>query len=178
MAGGPDGQAKFVTSIMKVCDRTLSYPFFTTWPTAPIYRAENPHHYLVEYIPADQKLANWKDMFTIQGFKGFVTKGIDHITFAKFAEQAERKSSGDNLFFKTLFSGDVNGTPAIIYLMGTRDRLDGTGEVGMHIVFKGDKDLCMVHRSWVRNKYVADNLPISENEQKHWLKVLKAIKWK
>ena len=56
---------------------TLSVPIFSQivvfsiprdWK--PAHEARNPGHYLLEHIPGDQSIANWREMITVQGFQG------------------------------------------------------------------------------------------------------------
>ena len=58
-----------VNSVIRVYSQTIGYPFPKEWGVNPAYKNQKDNHFIIEFLPKGQALADWKDMFTIQGFQ-------------------------------------------------------------------------------------------------------------
>jgi len=85
----------------------------------PAHEIKSAGHYLLEHIPADQTVQNWRDMITVQGFQGLAARAnanprglldllAGHIQ-AQCKEDFVRQSLGD---------GKLDGAEVSIALVG------------------------------------------------------------
>ncbi len=174
---------EYVKSVTRIYSQTLVYSHPKSWPLNPIYRKQTKNHFIVEYIPKNQTLKNWKDMFTIQGFENLVSQGITSIKMLDFIKQKLYSIAPDKFYYDEIFRGDINGVSGVIVLMGIKELPKtlipelpkGVGEIGLYLVLQGKKDIYIIHRAWKGEAYSDKELPMSENELNKWIKLLKKI---
>ncbi len=173
-----------IASIINVFNQIINYPYPKSWPLNPVYRNETKTHFISERIPQGQTLEHWKDMFTIQGFKNYAkVPGMTVEKFLNLLKKQFHSIAPDQLYYKKIFQGDINGTPGIIALAGikklpkniTYGLPEGVGEIGLYLVLKGKQDLYMIHRSWKSTPYTNDKLPMSSDELNKWTNLLKQV---
>jgi hypothetical protein len=170
---------------MFVFHQHIFYAYPKDWPMGSVFRNETNNHFIVEYIPEDQTLKEWKDMFTIQGFKDLAkSKDAMPEKIIQFLRQRFYSIAPDKLYYKEIFKGDVNGTSGIIVLMGIKELPQdvnftlpkGVGEIGLYLALKGTDDMYMMSRSWKVTPYTDDKLPMTEVEFNKWFNLLTRIK--
>ena len=166
-----------VKSVMRIFSQTLVYQFPKNWPILPAYKAENSQHYLVEYVPLGQDINSWKDLLTIQGFKGLMEKGINAEMFVKNMILNHSRQAPGKVVYDEIFTGKINGSKARIFMLGIREMANKTGEIGIYIVIEGKKDICSIHRSWKIAPFKANQLPIKLEEVKKWVEILKSTSY-
>ncbi len=177
-------QGENVLSIINIFHQNLIYPYPKSWPINPIFRNQTSNHFIVEHIPKDQTLNTWKDMFTIQGFKDAVqANGMTAPKILNLLKQQLYLIAPEQLYYKEIFTGDINGTPGSIVLMGIKnlpttlipELPKGVGEIGLYLALQGKQDMYVIHRSWKSSPYTNEQLPMTEIELNKWIDLLKLI---
>lgn len=113
-------------------------------------------HHLVEYIPKDQTLQNWRDMVTVQGYRGAAAKaGVTPLQLiAMFGSQIQSVCKAD-FIVQPFGEGRVDGLDMAFALIGC-GRLPtdlpgglkaGQSEISVYAAIKGSQDMYLVHRS-------------------------------
>lgn len=175
----------FVNVVMKVYNQTLSYQYPKVWNLAPAYRVQKGGYYMVEHLPKEQTLENWKEMLTYQGYKNLAQKeGVTSIKMISSMKERIKKVSEEELYFKPLYNWKLNGYDAAMALIGLKKLPsnmgksfpEGQGELGLYLVIKGKKDVYVIQKSWRSEAFTEKHLPISMDELDKWIKVLAKTK--
>ena len=174
---------EYVKAVMRVFNQTVVYKHPTSWPLNPVYRKQTRNHFITEYIPKNQTLKNWKDMFTIQGYKNYASKGMTSIKMLNLLKQNMQSISPGKFYYNEVYRGDFSGNSLIISLMGIKklpktimpELPKGSGEIGLYLVLKGKNDIYIIHRSWKGKPYSDKKLPMSKKELSKWIELLKEV---
>jgi hypothetical protein len=155
--------------------RTVSVPIFNQvvvfsipngWK--PAHESKGAGHYLLEHIPAEQTVQNWRDMVTVQGFQGLATRanasprGLLNL----LASHIKAKCSTD-FIGRALGDRKIDGADASIALIGcgrlAQDQPGGLkageSEVAAYVAIKGSNDMYVVHKSFRGKPTSGDAFP-------------------
>jgi hypothetical protein len=175
-----------IDSVIRVFTQTIKFPYPKEWGlNPPVFKNEKDNHFIIEFIPKEQKLNNWKDMLTIQGFKHLANNNVLPEKMLRTLMQQFNTIAPTMTYSKEIYQGKVNGYSGIIMLMGIKELPKsvnstlpkGVGEIGLYLALKGKNDMYIVHRSWKSDSpYSEDNLPMSQNDLNRWIDILKRIK--
>lgn len=174
-----------VNSVIRVYSQTIGYPFPKEWGVNPAYKNQKDNHFIIEFLPKGQVLADWKDMFTIQGFQDFArNKDLNPERMVQALRQRFNTIAPGMTYYKEIFKGEINGNPGIIVLLGIKETPKninwtlsrGVGEIGLYLALKGKNDMYQIHRSWKSDPYSDDKLPMSQDELNKWIELLKQVK--
>ena len=174
-----------ISSVIRVYNQTIAYPFPKEWGVNPVFKNQKGNHFIIEFIPKEQTLNAWKDMFTIQGFQSLATNNMSPEKMILVLKQQFDRIAPTMSYYRVIYNGDINGYPGIIVLMGIKELPNsavptlpkGTGEIGLYLALKGKEDMYLIHRSWKSSlPYTDDKLPFDKNEYNKWLKILRQIK--
>ncbi|XPV83524.1 MAG: hypothetical protein ACNI22_06650 [Halarcobacter sp.] len=172
---------KYVKSVMKVYSQTLSWKQ-PTWRN--VFKNQSSNAFIMEFIPKDQELKTYRDMFTIQGLQGLAQDkelGPKHIEFS--LTNKINKISPSNVLFKELGNINISGHEGVIFLLGlkkipkdiTYGLPKGVSEIGLYLVIKGKKDFYILHRSWKREAITKDKLPFAKEEIQEWIRIFQQV---
>lgn len=167
---------KYTNSAMKVYSQTLSWKH-PNWKN--VFKNQSNNAFIVEFIPKDQQLKTWKDMFTIQGLQSLAQdKELTpkHIEFSLINKI--KKISPSNVLFKEFGNVNISGHEGVIFLLGLKEipkditygLPKGVSEIGLYLVVKGKKDFYILHRSWKREAITKDKLPFAKEEIQEWIR--------
>lgn len=175
-----------VNSVIRVYSQTISYSFPKEWGVNPAYKNQKDNHFIIEFLPKGQALADWKDMFTIQGFQNLArNKDLTPERMILALRQQFNSIAPGMTYYKEIYKGEVNGNSGIIVLMGIKETprdinwtlSKGVGEIGLYLALKGKNDMYDIHRSWKSAApYSDDKLPMSQEELNKWIELLKRVK--
>jgi hypothetical protein len=132
------------------------------------HESKRAGHYLLEHIPADQTVQNWRDMITVQGFQGLATRtnanprGLLNL----LASQIKSKCSTD-FIGRALGESKVDGADVSIALIGCgklpQDQPGGLkageSEVAAYVAIKGSSDMYVLHKSFRGRPVSANAIP-------------------
>jgi hypothetical protein len=174
----------FIPTNIRLFSQALEHPFPKQWPIKPANRKETGGHFMMEWVPSDQTLENWQDLFSVQAFEGLSKKNIPIKAVIGMFANYLNKASPNQLYLKEIYNGEVSGHKAIIVLMGLKkleNRMgialpNGIGEIGIYIYIQGSNDIYVIHRAWKSEPYTKDNLPINQKEIDQWVKEFKDTK--
>lgn len=175
-----------INSVMLVFNQTINFPYPKEWGFNPVHKNQKDNHFIAEFIPKEQTLNDWKDMFTIQGFKHLANrKDLTPEKMLLTLRQQFNSIAPSMSYYKEIYKGDVNGYSGAIVLMGIKEipknvnptLPKGTGEIGLYLALKGKSDMYIIHRSWKSSlPYTDEKLPMSKSELSRWTNLLKQIK--
>lgn len=175
-----------ITSTINVFHQGILFRYPKEWGVNPVHKNQKGGHFIIEFIPKEQALNTWKDMFTIQGFNGLATaKDISAEKMAMGLKQHMSSLAPSSSYFKEVYKGDVNGYSGTIVLMGIKQMPvaanpplgKGAGEIGLYLFLKGEKDMYILHRSWKTDMpYTDEKLPMTDAELNRWISYLKQVK--
>lgn len=152
----------------------------------PAYEKASATTYIMEFIPNDQKLDDWKEMISIQGFKNFakVPNSSPQMAIALLATGI-KKSCGDNFVGQFFGDAKIDSFNASIAFIGCANMSQdypsgiigkGKSDVGYYIVIKGDNEIYMIHRSARGAAFNPKTIPISQATLDGWASGLLPIK--
>ncbi len=134
----------------------------------PAHESKGVGHYLLEHIPLEQTVQNWRDMITVQGFEGLASRpnanprGLLNL----LASQIKSKCT-DHFIGRSLGDGKLDGADVSIALIGCGKLPEdqpgglkaGESELALYVALKGLKDMYVIHKSFRGKPISADAIP-------------------
>jgi hypothetical protein len=142
--------------------------------------------YIMEFIPVDQKLEDWKEMITVQGFKDLAkapnatSKGLIGMLATNI-----KKACGENTVGQLLGDKKVDSFEASHAFMGCANMAQvdikgisnkGKSDVAFYIAIKGTNDMYMIHRSVRGDAFNPKQIPVTQTTLDAWIMGLQPIK--
>lgn len=135
-----------------IFSQKLRFKLPTDWQH--VQSKQNGSTYLIEFIPKDEKIESWKNLFSIQGFQDFdpETKPQDvadsvHRGFAKLCPETsvytkigERVLNGQDAFLAVIGCAEMPNDHAT-------NLKKGMSEIAYYVFIKGTKDLYFAQKS-------------------------------
>jgi hypothetical protein len=151
------------------------------WQLAHEYKADN--HYILEFVPKEQRIDAWSEMITVQAFFGL---SLDRITPKAFLSGLRAKMEQRcPATFVYEDSGPLRpeSTAAHSAIIGCgsapRDESfgirKGQGEVALFVAFSGKKDLFLVQRAHRGEAFHHNSPPINSQNVSTFIKDLEPI---
>lgn len=138
--------------------------------------------YLSEYLPSGQRLENWQEMITVQGFRGLGERaGMSRKVFLRrIAEGFNQTCPGQVLGF-SLGERQIDGRPASLALMGCAS-LGGKlaqperSEFALYIAFTLGSDLVLIQKARRGPRLAPDRPPLQGAELEAFWTMLQPIR--
>ncbi len=155
-------------AVIPVYSQKVSFNLPTDWKAA--YQDQRSGAFLIEFIPQDEIIENWENLFTIQGFEKLAdkTKPID---FLDGLAQRLKESCGQYSVYEQLGHMTVSKYKAFAAIMGCANSPDpknssankGKSELGYYIAIQGQQDYFLIHKSIRGDSFDKDKAPINLN---------------
>ncbi len=130
----------------------------------PVFESHDPS-YRIEFIPSNEASEDWKNLISIQGFRGFVKnfyrsadeapKSLLALYSFTFRESYESKCPEGKFVFEPAGEVDINTDNYLGFIMGclvpskikTAVKDMNNGELGYYILIEGSEDLYLIHKA-------------------------------
>lgn len=157
-----------VAAVIPIYSQKISVNLPIDWKAA--FQDQRSGAFLIEFIPQDEALDNWENLFTIQGFEKLAdkTKPID---FLDGLALRLKESCGQYSIYEQLGHLTVSKHKAFAAIMGCSNSLDaknssakkGKSELGYYIAVQGQHDYYLIHKSVRGAAFDKDNMPINSS---------------
>lgn len=152
----------------------------------PAHEQASDRSYIMEFIPGDQKLGDWKEMITVQGFKDLAKnpnatpKGLIGMLATNI-----KKACGENTVGQLLGDKKIDSFEASYAFIGCANMSSvdikgisnkGKSDIALYIAIKGTKDMYMIHRSIRSEAFNPKRIPVTQATLASWIKGLEPIK--
>jgi len=138
--------------------------------------------YIAEFIPAGQRLDDWQDMITVQGFRGLGERpGLTRKIFLRrIAEGFNRTCPGQVLGF-ALGERQIDGRPATLALLGCAKlganfKQPWRSEYAVYMAVTAGPDLVLIQKARRGPGLPVDRPPLQGAELESFLAALQPIK--
>jgi len=165
---------KSVAAVIPIFSQKVSFNLPSNWKAG--FQNERSGAFLMEFIPQDEVLENWVNLFTIQGFEKLAdkTKPID---FLDGLAQRLKESCGQNSVYEQLGHLTVSKHKAFSAIMGCSNSLDaknssakkGKSELGYYIAIQGQHDYFLIHKSIRGDAFDKDDTPINPDNAEEFI---------
>ncbi len=161
--------------VVRVFSQVTSHGLPTGWKVG--FRTETPAHFMLEFVPKDESVENWKTMFTLQGFRNLAEK-TDAKTMLGLAGMQQKKVCGESLIFELIEEEPISGFPAQGAIIGCSKvphdlsigLKKGMAEIAYYIAVKGKKDIYLFHKGIRGKAFDKNNSPITKHNAKEFIK--------
>lgn len=155
-----------VAAVIPIFSQKVSFHLPKNWKAA--FQGQRSGAFLVEFIPQDEVIENWENLFTIQGFEKLAdkTKPID---FLDGLALRLKESCGQHSIYEQLGHLTVSKHKAFAAIMGCSNSADaknslakkGKSELGYYIAIQGQQDYYLIHKSIRGTSFDKDDMPIT-----------------
>ena len=157
---------KSAAAVIPVFSQKVSFNLPANWKAA--FQDQRSGAFLIEFIPQDEVLENWQNLFTIQGFEKLADK-TKPIGFLDGLAQRLKESCGQYSVYEQLGHLTVSKHKAFAAIMGCSNSPDaknssakkGKSELGYYIAIQGQHDYFLIHKSIRGESFDKDNAPIN-----------------
>jgi hypothetical protein len=133
--------------------------------------------YMMEFVPQGQTVQAWREMITLQGFRGAARnpKFAPRAFLAALAARIE-KACGATFVSQSLGDTKVDSFDAHTAIIGCGN-LNGQGEIAYHVAIKGTQDVYLIHRAFRGASFSRETPPLSAaNVHERAARLLEPIK--
>jgi len=137
----------------------------------PAHESKGAGHYLLEHIPPDQTVQNWRDMITVQGFQGLANRpNANPRGLLNLLASHIKSKCADHFIGRSVSDGKLDGADVSIALIGCgklqQDQPGGLkageSEVALYVALKGSKDMYVIHKSFRGSPTSGDAFPVEQ----------------
>jgi len=144
-----DQEIKTVTSVVPIFSQKIEHKLPQDWK--PAFENATEGHYILEFLPQNETLEDWTEMFIVQGFKGISSKTSPKLFLKKMADINSRVC-GDNAVFEYLEEEKISGFEAQKAISGCaslpkNSANDKISEISYFIAIKGAEDIYLLHKA-------------------------------
>jgi len=166
---------KPATTYTPIFGQAVAFTLPAGWQAA--FRNSTPGTYMMEFVPQDQTVQTWREMITLQGFRG-VAQNPQLTPRAFLASLAARieKACGATFVAQSLGDTKVDSFDAHTAIIGCGN-LKGQGEIAYMVAIKGTQDVYLIQRAFRGAPFPRERPPLSAaNVQEQAARPLEPIK--
>ncbi|MBL1419790.1 MAG: hypothetical protein COC24_004695 [Alphaproteobacteria bacterium] len=165
-ADEPAQPQNFVVAEIPIFSQKLRFKLPTDWQHA--HTSQNDKSYLIEFIPKDEDIKNWKNLFSVQGFKDF-NPAVSPEDIANNVANNFAKDCPQNTVYIKIGEQVLNGHDAFMAIIGcsvmpqdhATNLKKGMSEISYYVFIKGQQDLYFTQKSIRSAGFPSENLPDS-----------------
>ncbi|PCI84620.1 MAG: hypothetical protein COB24_14520 [Hyphomicrobiales bacterium] len=165
-ADEPAHPQNFVVAEIPIFSQKLRFKLPTDWQHA--HTSQNDNSYLIEFIPKDEDIKNWKNLFSIQAFKDF-DPTVSPEDIANNVANNFAKDCPQNSIYNKIGEQVLDGYDAFEAIIGcaalsndhATNLKKGMSEISYYIFIKGQKDLYFAQKSIRGAGFPFENFPDS-----------------
>ena len=151
-ADEPTEPQNFIVAEIPIYSQKLRFKLPTDWQHA--HTSQNEKSYLIEFIPKDETLENWTNLFSIQGFKDF-NPAVRPLDVANNVAKNFAKTCPDTAIYTKIGERVLNGYDAFLAIIGcsvmpqdhASNLKKGMSEISYYVFIKGKSDLYFAQKS-------------------------------
>ena len=162
----PEG-VKSVAAVVPVFSQKVSFNLPTNWKA--VYENKKSGAYLIEFIPQDEVIEDWENLFTIQGFENLADKTTP-MEFLNGMAARLRDVCGEHFVFEELGPISISGYKAFDAILGCAKMPEAMNhsdkelsELGYYVSIKGEQDYFLIHKMIRGDAFSKDELPINKS---------------
>lgn len=157
-------QQNFATAEIPIFAQKLRFKLPVDWKHA--HTAQNDTSYLIEFIPQNEDISNWTNLFSIQGLKDFDPL-VTPEQVAQSVATSFKKSCPDSLIYENIGARLLDEHNAFLTVLGCANipsdhatsLKSGMSEITYYVFVKGQRDLYIAHRSVRGAGFSGDKFP-------------------
>ena len=158
----------YITAVIPVFSQKVSISLPTNWKA--VYEDQQQGSYIIEFIPKEENIDNWKNLFTVQGFENIADKTTP-IDFLNSIAFRLKQVCGDYASFEKLGPMNITGHNAFAVVMGC-SRMPVTNEtsgenyqseLGYYLSIQGKQDYYLVHKLVRGDVFDPKDAPINKD---------------
>lgn len=131
---------------------------------------------MLEFIPENEDIKNWNNLFSIQGFQNLAAKADAKIMIGLAGVQ-QKEICGENFVFEPIHEQHISGYEAHGAIIGCSSipkdlpigLKKGMSEIGYYIAIRGKKDNYLFHKNIRGNAFDKDNPPLTKENAKDFI---------
>ncbi|QSX39977.1 hypothetical protein [Shewanella cyperi] len=168
---------------LKVYDTVLNFQLPDNW--RQVGTDELGGMFSAEFLPQEQRLADWTSLVCVQGFHGMGDRITPQAFFETFTNNYKANCLGEMVYEPLgaleMATGEQSGFQAILGCSRMPDtHLHGEpssrGEIGYYAVLGGGEDLLLMHKSMRGLEFTAANVPLNGSNYREFIAPLQPIK--
>jgi len=145
--------------IIPIYSQKVSFKLPKHWK--PAFQDQNPASFMMEFLPQNETLDNWSEMFTVLGVK--MAGGRVPLTeFLQNISDNHKKICGSNLVSQFIEHKNIDGHNALSAIIGCASLPNQTSEIAYYLAIEGQNDLYLFHKSMRRKAFHVSNPPITK----------------
>lgn len=158
---------KSVAAVIPIFSQKIAFNLPTNWKA--VFEDQQEGSYMIEFIPQEETIEQWKNLFTIQAFENLAGKTTP-IDFLNGMAVRIKDACGEYAVFEQLGSMTVTNHQAYAVIMGCSNTPDAQGvfseqgqsEFGYYLTIKGQSDFYLIHKLVRGNTFDVDKLPVNK----------------
>ena len=165
----PLGNAQSTTTSVttEIFNQLVIFDIPSGWKTAQ--KSANQTQHIIEFIPQDQTITAWKDMITMQAFRGTaLNPKATPVALLSVLAAGIQKACGDKFVAQSLGDMKVDSFDAHAAIIGcaklptdAAGAKEGQSEIGIYVSIKGSNDFYFFQRAIRGAAFDMNNPPIS-----------------
>lgn len=161
-----------VTAIIPIFSQRIAFQLPVDWH--PVFQDGNARFYIIEFTPRDQSIEDWREMITVQGFKGYAGQETASQVLDTIVNQIQL-ACPDTLIDKRLGATEIDGHQAQVALMGCGEMPTdmptglkaGQSEVAYYLSITGRQDHYVFQKATRGEALGSSDLPDTQQDANH-----------
>lgn len=151
--------------VIPIYEQKVSFHLPKTWKAA--FKDQKPGMFMIEFTPKNEEIKSWKNLLSIQGFKGLSSK-LTSSQFLDILASNFKRVCGENTIYNKLDPMKIDGYVSSTAILGCSNMPDshptglskGQSEIGYYYSIQGEKDIYLIHRSIRGESFSINNSPL------------------
>ena len=163
-----------VTTSTPLFSQVVVFTLPAGWKAA--HKSESPNGYLIEFIPQGQDIKAWKDLVTLQAYRGLGRKPeASPKNFLGMVASRMEKACPGKAVAQSLGDGKVDGFDAHVAVLGCGS-IGGKSEIAVYLAIRGSDDLYMIHRAFRGEPFDRAKPPLDADQARQAIAALRPVK--
>lgn len=163
-ADEPDTAQNFIVAEIPIFSQKLRFKLPISWQRA--HTSQNEKSFVIEFIPKDEAIDNWENLFSIQGFKDF-NPDVTPLDVANSVANNFIKNCPQSAIYTKIGERVLNGHQAFLAIIGCSEMPQdhasnlkkGMSEISYYVFVKGTKDLYFAQKSIRGTGFAPEKFP-------------------
>lgn len=168
------GGQKNIQSVVRVFGQVVSHRLPTDWK--PGFQSEGQNHFIMEFVPKDESVKEWTNMFTLQAFHAPPAE-LTPEKLLVLTAMTQKQLCGDELVAESVEETPVSELPTKAAIIGCASvpkdlsigLKKGMGEIAYYIAVQGKEDIYLFHKSIRSKGFARSESPITKDNVKAFM---------
>lgn len=166
----PDNIKSF-KALIPIYSQKIGFQLPSSWK--PVFQKKRENFFIMEFMPKDEKINSWKNMFTIQAFQNLASKATPKQFLLNMSDKFQ-KICGTNTIFDSIGESSIDGYNAYSVIMGctkipSNQTNQNLSEIGYYMVIQGDKDLYVIYKASRGASFNPDESPLTKSNAEEFI---------